>query len=334
MEKKKGRKKKVMDYNSPFAARFRDLLDRTNTTQPALAEAIGVSRQAIGQWKDGNTFPDVLALTKIADYFKVSADYLLGRTDHMTTDYDMKVAEKVTGLSEKSISNLQRMRKGEQASDPNVILESSRFAELSRYVSEARNTYILKIYVAKVASKILYDRSFYESLKAEDESERELMFQAICSSWGNLLGMEDPLGIRKPLNRTGELDSEQIYRQNYVTVSPEDFDGRIDIAEYRAAKALSGICESVKANVDYKAEIRKLNREARNAIEYVAEELEKLYSGYMGKSKLGLYEKKEMEEIGKELKAVQYYLANYDEEFKLKETKGENDNGSNNLKKE
>lgn len=81
MDNNKGRKKKEISYNSPFAVRLRLLLAETNTTQPMIAEAIGVSRQAIGQWKDGNTLPDIVSLAKIADYFNVSSDYLLGRSD-------------------------------------------------------------------------------------------------------------------------------------------------------------------------------------------------------------------------------------------------------------
>lgn len=73
-----------------------------------LAEAIGVSRQAIGQWKDGNTLPDIMALSKIADYFNVSADYLLGRTEIANTDPDKQInaACEYTGLSENTVNVL------------------------------------------------------------------------------------------------------------------------------------------------------------------------------------------------------------------------------------
>lgn len=106
MENNRGRKKKEVDYNSPFAARLRDLLAKTKTTQPMLAEAIGVSRQAIGQWKDGNTLPDIVSLGKIADYFNVSADYLLGRTEVATSDMDLQAICDYTNLSEKAIENI------------------------------------------------------------------------------------------------------------------------------------------------------------------------------------------------------------------------------------
>lgn len=108
MENNRGRKKKASSYDSPFAARLRGLLEDTRTTQPMLAEAIGVSRQAIGQWKDGNTLPDIVSLGKIADYFKVSADYLLGRSDIKSIDplHEIETVCNVTKLSENAVKEL------------------------------------------------------------------------------------------------------------------------------------------------------------------------------------------------------------------------------------
>ena len=77
----KGRKKKETGRDFPFAVRLRQLLKETKTTQPTIAEAIGVSRQAIGQWKEGNTVPDIVDFIKVADYFGVSLDYLAGKTE-------------------------------------------------------------------------------------------------------------------------------------------------------------------------------------------------------------------------------------------------------------
>ena len=106
MESNKGRKKKEIGFDSPFATRLRELLAETNTTQPTLAAAVGVSRQAVGQWKDGNTVPDILDFQKIADYFKVSTDYLLGRSDVRSLDTGKRAVSELTGLSEQCIDIL------------------------------------------------------------------------------------------------------------------------------------------------------------------------------------------------------------------------------------
>ncbi|MBO6203232.1 MAG: helix-turn-helix transcriptional regulator [Selenomonas sp.] len=50
-------------------------------SQRALADIIGVSQQTVGSWEVGRTSPDNEMLQKLASFFNVSVDYLLGRTD-------------------------------------------------------------------------------------------------------------------------------------------------------------------------------------------------------------------------------------------------------------
>lgn len=50
-------------------------------SQRELADAINVHQTAISQWETGKTFPDMGTAQALADYFRVSVDYILGRTD-------------------------------------------------------------------------------------------------------------------------------------------------------------------------------------------------------------------------------------------------------------
>lgn len=110
MENNRGRKKKEIGSNSPFASRLRELLEERNITQPVLAEAIGVSRQSVGQWKDGKTVPDILDLRKIAVFFGVSTDYLLCQTDVASSDNRVRTMHELTGLSEAAINRLVNLK--------------------------------------------------------------------------------------------------------------------------------------------------------------------------------------------------------------------------------
>jgi transcriptional regulator with XRE-family HTH domain len=55
------------------------LLKRKGISQNELAKSIGVSRGNISDWKSGRKNPTTDVLVKIADYFDVSVDFLLGR---------------------------------------------------------------------------------------------------------------------------------------------------------------------------------------------------------------------------------------------------------------
>ena len=60
-----------------FADRLIQLRKAKGLSQEELADSLGVSRQAISRWEQGNTFPDLLNLQKIMKVFGVSADYLI-----------------------------------------------------------------------------------------------------------------------------------------------------------------------------------------------------------------------------------------------------------------
>lgn len=47
-------------------------------TQEALGEALGVSGQAVSKWENQSALPDILILPKLADYFGISIDELMG----------------------------------------------------------------------------------------------------------------------------------------------------------------------------------------------------------------------------------------------------------------
>lgn len=48
-------------------------------TQKQLGDAVGVSQQAVNAYENTETQADYMTLQRIADYFSVTVDYLLGR---------------------------------------------------------------------------------------------------------------------------------------------------------------------------------------------------------------------------------------------------------------
>lgn len=52
-------------------------------TLSELADSIGVSRQTISKLESGASKPNLDTLELVADYFDVSMDYILGKTDNL-----------------------------------------------------------------------------------------------------------------------------------------------------------------------------------------------------------------------------------------------------------
>ena len=112
-------KRKVVDFKNPFAERLRLLIGIESAsraeiaaTRKALSEVIGKTTQSITNYESGEAFPDYENLGKIADYFGVSCDYLLGRSDTRSPADDIKTACYTTGLSEETISIFNAAKKG------------------------------------------------------------------------------------------------------------------------------------------------------------------------------------------------------------------------------
>lgn len=79
-----------------FWERFYNLCLQKNTKPNPVAKEIGISSGIVTKWKNEDTLPNGETLLKIADYFDVSVDYLLGRENKKGIDI---VASKVKDFS-------------------------------------------------------------------------------------------------------------------------------------------------------------------------------------------------------------------------------------------
>lgn len=115
------RPKQLCDYNSTFAVRLRTLINEKDTNIKKIAEVVGVTRQAISQYKQGIATPCLDKLLGIATFFNVSSDYLLGLSDVKSTDTNIKSICDYTGLSETAINNLHNSTQANRALCEEII---------------------------------------------------------------------------------------------------------------------------------------------------------------------------------------------------------------------
>ena len=69
-----------------------------NINQVEFAKKLGVTKQCVSNWENDNVIPSIEMLCKIADFFNVSTDYLLGRDNTRTIN--------VSSLTEEQISHI------------------------------------------------------------------------------------------------------------------------------------------------------------------------------------------------------------------------------------
>lgn len=90
-----------------FTERFRELRGERDNTD--FAKFLGISRQTVGFYCNGDRIPDALGLKQIADKCGVSADWLLGLTDVRTPDMDVRATADYTRLSTGAIERLHQL---------------------------------------------------------------------------------------------------------------------------------------------------------------------------------------------------------------------------------
>ena len=74
-------------------------------TQEQLADVLGIGRDTMGRYEAEVTDMKVTTLIALADYFNVTTDYVLGRTDKQFID-KTKVIDSLTKAHSKIISEL------------------------------------------------------------------------------------------------------------------------------------------------------------------------------------------------------------------------------------
>lgn len=64
-----------------FGQRMKELRKERNMTQQSMADVFSVKIRTYQGYEYGESYPEVAKLIAIADYFDVSLDYLVGRSD-------------------------------------------------------------------------------------------------------------------------------------------------------------------------------------------------------------------------------------------------------------
>ncbi len=92
-----------------FSERLRQLRTAKGLTQAELADELGVSRNSIFFYEAGKRNPDIVIFKKIADYFHVTCDYMLGASINKTVE-TREIGEEL-GLTDEAISTLKQQSK-------------------------------------------------------------------------------------------------------------------------------------------------------------------------------------------------------------------------------
>ncbi|MCC5417443.1 helix-turn-helix domain-containing protein [Clostridium botulinum] len=115
---------------------------RKDLNQTELAKFLNVSKQTVSNWENGNRIPDTLTLSKLADFFNCSVDYILGRSENRNgiiskanidgSNYEFELDKSIfpNGITREQMINYIK-----ELEERNKELEKE--AEISRKLKEA-----------------------------------------------------------------------------------------------------------------------------------------------------------------------------------------------------
>ncbi|CEO04824.1 DNA-binding protein [[Clostridium] sordellii] len=94
--------------------------------QVEFAKIFNVTKQTVSNWENGNRNPDSATLSKLADYFGVTVDYLLGRTDESTINKEKaKLDQSVKTIAAHRLGDVEDL-------DDNAIEKINEYIEFIR----------------------------------------------------------------------------------------------------------------------------------------------------------------------------------------------------------
>lgn len=95
-----------------FAEKLRVLREQKGLSQAEVARRLNLNRITYGQYEQGKRHPDYETLIKIADYYNVSIDYLLGRQHSQVIDIKdaLKNPTKTVAWDGQKLSDEQRRK--------------------------------------------------------------------------------------------------------------------------------------------------------------------------------------------------------------------------------
>lgn len=98
----------ILHYNISevfFLNRIKDLRIEKNISQTRLAKVLSTTQRSINHYETGKRNPDIKKLTLLSDYFNVSIDYLLCKSDIRNSN---KIIDDFNLLSKDSKKELER----------------------------------------------------------------------------------------------------------------------------------------------------------------------------------------------------------------------------------
>lgn len=204
-----------MEYKEIFAERLTELREEAGLKQAELSKKMGVARQTISNYENAERGVNIDFLAQIADFFDVSVDYLMGRTEVKKAVGDISNACITTGLTEMAIEKLSKFSKSEK-----------------RLLSRLIESYPFKLAIENLQKYSELNIFMEKRLKGRNSADLNAELQKAVEQFGRELTEEeqkeyDAIELLQDYGYiiiSSEWDMLDFYKQRFTTLLSEAID--------------------------------------------------------------------------------------------------------------
>ncbi len=145
-----------------FAEILADLIADKHISLEKIGKEIGVSKATLSKYTNDEAEAPIGNLVKLANYFNVSADYLLGISEAKTNDKDLQFVCDYTGLSAEAIENLKKISLYPHlCSNDMIFLNAMKEREV---YFQCKNDLLQSSAINHIISCMVYEKILYKNL--------------------------------------------------------------------------------------------------------------------------------------------------------------------------
>lgn len=159
-----------------FARRLCLCLDKRNLNEADLCRDLKLGKASVNAYVKAEQIPNADKIIKMANYFNVSTDYLLGLSNFKSTKDDWKIVNKVTGLNDYAIEVLNEFKKNakNEKEEDNVFTSSQILKTINYLISKEPESKVFEY----IGSYLWHTYDTTSNLYYVNESTKELELKA------------------------------------------------------------------------------------------------------------------------------------------------------------
>jgi len=224
-----------------FCKRLKELRTDRNLTQTEVANALGVTTQAVSKWESQASLPDIAMLLPIADFYGVTADYLLG---HDTAKKEQEIRDYLKQHDKSDYSSKEQWEEAIAETRSMLKKYPKAYRIMLQICFELYYYYIKCIQEPKYLIELLEWGDTIIS-QCTDSPIRYMTIDVVTAAYRKL-NMYDKLKELVDTLPTITYAKESLFRFCF----PDNTKERLNAEQYWAYKCLQELCSSMLNGVD------------------------------------------------------------------------------------